>query len=206
VPFNAIPQSILYYYGFILVVASLDLPRFGSVTQRDILDESYLNIDKLPITPFTYYAFKNIGRNCISTGILLIFSGTYLVLTNYSPLGLLLFIPSIICAYLLAQLIWFNLGILTFYFEEIHMWLFSIVFEFISGKMIPIPLFPHAIQIVLLILPFSNAFGALAKNFSPFNLQGLLMSLTISLAWSYTLFKLSQTLWQKGSYYFQENG
>lgn len=199
-------DPVVIYYVFILVVSSIDLTRFASELQKRIKEESYLEVDRLPINPFIYYFLLSVGRTLVTFVILLSLSICYLISIHFSLIGILLFIPSTILAFFLSHLIFFILTSGTFYMESLHPWLFGITTDFLSGKLIPIILMPPALRKILLLFPFPYAFGALARNFSTFTLFNAWESLLVAVIWTTILFFLAEKIWHRGSYYFQENG
>ncbi|MDQ3099217.1 MAG: hypothetical protein M3Q44_05715 [bacterium] len=202
----AYDNPIVAYYIFILVVSAIDLTRFANDLQKKIQDESYIGIDKLPVNPFLYYFFVSLGRS-ILTFIILQFVGiAYLISIKFNILGVVLFIPATIIAFFLAHLIFFVLTSFTFFLESLHVWLFGITTDFLSGKLIPLHLMPVGLSSFLLLFPFPYAFGGLAQNYSNFDLHNLLISLLMAVVWSGLLFFVAIKLWNKGSYYFQEHG
>jgi len=193
------------YFLFILVVSSVDIKRFASDIKREIINEEYLNINKLPINPFLYYFLRSIGKNSIVFLILLIGSLIYMVHIGYPLSGLLLFLPAIMISFLLLHFIFFTTVTINFVNEYFNIWLFGIIFDFLSGKLIPLMFLPALMETILLrCLPFTYAFGALAKIFSNYDLKNLLISMAVSIVWCIVLFFVSKKLWNKGGYYFQE--
>ncbi|MDQ3238932.1 MAG: hypothetical protein M3P33_00250 [bacterium] len=199
-------SEILTYYLFILVVSSSDLNRFAVLIQKQIENDDYLNINKLPINPFIYYFLVSFGKTLGVFAILLIGSLIYFVHIKFSIIAILMFTPWVLIAYFLAHLIFFILTSLVFYLESLSVWLFGIVVDFLSGRLIPIFLMPAILQAILLSLPFPYAFGALARNYSTFDLNSLISSTLIAIVWSIVLFFIADLLWHKGSYHYQENG
>jgi ABC-2 type transport system permease protein len=199
-------QNLLIYYLVILVVSTLDLPRFGTNIQPQIASEEYLNIEKLPINPFIYYFLQSIGKNIIIFSLLLLTVLGYFIYIQLNILALMLFIPSVCISFFLAHLIFFSLTSFTFYYEHLHMWVFAISLDFLSGKLIPIYLLPAFLKTLLYILPFSYSFGSLATAYSTSQISSILTTSSISLLWCAILFKVAYKLWIHGSYYFQEHG
>lgn len=198
-------SPIVVYYIFILVVSAIDLTRFANDLQKKIQTDEYISIDKLPINPFLYYFFTSLGRTALIFLILLSVAIYYLLSIQFNILGILLFTPASIISFFLAHLIFFNLSMATFFIESIHVWVFGITVDLLSGKLIPLSLMPLLLTQIFLLLPFPYAFGAIARNYSDFNLANLLINLSVSLFWSFLLYLTAEKLWQKGSYYYQEN-
>jgi ABC-type uncharacterized transport system permease subunit len=193
------------YYLFIVIVASLDVPRFGSYIQGDIQSEKYIIIDRLPIHPFNYYLTYSIGKSAVALVLYTLVILTILIIINAPLFSLVLFIPAACIAFILAHLITFLFSIIVFYFEQIHMWLFSIIFEFMSGKMIPLVLMPPSLAFILTwITPFGYAAGTLARFLSTTQHTELIIAMTIAVIWIMVLHKITHAFWTRGSYHFQE--
>jgi ABC-type uncharacterized transport system permease subunit len=201
-------KEVIIYFTFVLIAASLDFRRFGSRVQEHIIEEMYLNIDKMPINPFFYYFFESIGKNFINLTFLLIVGQIVLAIYQVNPIAQLMLLPSVGICLLLGHLIYYNYALLTFYDEKtFSLWFFGIFFDFLSGKLVPLGFLPGVIQTIFLsFMPFVYAAGAIAKQFSEFNLQNLLTSLGIALIWIMILFFLSQRTWRYGNVYFQQKG
>jgi len=203
---NSYTQELILYFLFILCASSSRLPTFAIDVQDHIQSESYINIEKLPLNPFFYYLLKSLGRNAINFSLYTFSSLIYMLYLHLPLLEIFLFIPTLFIAIILSHTFYFILGCVTFYTESSSIWLFRSIFDFLSGRWIPIPYTPPFIRITLYLLPFSYAYGALAKEFSNFHFTSWLFSFTIALVWTYFALLLSRRLWNSGSYHFQENG
>lgn len=194
------------YYLFVLTASSTVLPMFSENIRKDIIDDSYLNIEKLPINPAIYYILSNIAKNVIPTTVFFIGTFSYMLLIGTSSTLLFLFIPTVLIAITLSHLIYFVFTMSNFFSETASVWLFRAIFDFTSGRWVPFIYFPVALKYILYALPFPYAFGALAKNFAQFNTFDYIASLIVAITWILILGLTGNILWTKGSYYFQENG
>lgn len=204
---GGISNELIIYYLFITIIATLDVPRFGSYIQGDIQSERYLMIDQLPLSPFLYYLMNSLGKSLAATITYSIIVLLALIYLGVPLLTILLFLPSLVIAFTLAHLVTFLFATNIFYFEQMHMWLFSIIFEFLSGKMIPLALIPATLSFLLTwIIPFGFASGTLARFLSTQDYSSVLIGIIIALIWIAILFHYSHKRWVAGSRYFQENG
>ncbi len=199
-------KEITIYFLFVLTAGAIELPGFSEDIHKEIKNEAYLNIDKLPISPTVYYIVKSFAGNSITVIVFAIFSICYMIFNKMPLISIITFLPTVILGTILSHLIFFTFTCLNFYSETADIWLFRAIFDFTSGRWIPIAYAPPFIQAVLYVLPFPYAFGALAKNFSKFQPVEVLTSIGISVGWCVALIIISTYLWRKGSYYFQENG
>ncbi|MFW5719660.1 MAG: hypothetical protein ACOCXT_01370 [Candidatus Dojkabacteria bacterium] len=201
-------RGVVIYFSFILVTTTLDYRRFASKLQSMIVDERYINIDQMPVHPFFYTFCESIGRSFV-TLMLLITIGIGVLLFYGTPvIGVMLYIPVVLICLLLSHLIYYNYTLLTFYAEKhVKIWFFGIIFDFLSGKLVPLGFLPMILQKVFLsFMPFVYAAGALGNAFSDFNLRTLLTSSAIALFWVLLLIFTGNRIWAHGGRVFQERG
>jgi ABC-type uncharacterized transport system permease subunit len=204
---GSVDNQILIYFLFILVVSSAEIARFSQEIQSDITTERYNNINRMPINPFVYYFLKSVGKNFLVFMLLLLFSVGYMIFIEYSLLGILLFVPSVIIGFLLTHLIFFTATCVNFCSEHFDIWFFNIIFDFLSGKLIPVNFLLGLLQTMFLsFMPFTYAFGAIAKDFSGSDFNQLFFSLSVSVFWIGAMFFISNKFWNRGGWYFQEYG
>jgi ABC-type uncharacterized transport system permease subunit len=198
--------NVLAYYSFLLLVYIVDVPRFGFEIKRDIQSEKYLMIDRLPIHPFNYYLMRSLGRSVYTFIASLILSTVAFVYLHYSftQISIILICASIsivllhLCSFLFAQII--------FYIEHFHIWISSISFDFLSGRIIPFILVPPLLQSVLIwFVPLGTALGGPAlfvtnRDFSP-----LLVTNPLTILWIFVLYWAVKKLWDRGGFYFQDH-
>lgn len=202
---GALPQTTLLYFLFILVCSSIEFRTFGSRIKQEIQQENYLNINRMPLNPFMYYLAQSIGRNILVFSILFIASLVYLMFTGYPLIGMLLYSFGICCSIIMVHLISFLTLTIAFVNPQINTWLFGIIFDFLSGKLVPIKYFPQVIQqTFFVLLPFGYAYGSLAKSISTMDFKGMTIGISLCIVWIFLLFFVSNKLWEKGSYAFQE--
>lgn len=203
---HSLTPEILRYFFFILVVSSVNIPRFSDAIGHDIISEDYLNTDKQPLDPFAAYFLRSVGQHTIVLFILGTTTLGYFARTGSSWPFLVLLPCAILCAFTLLHLIFFNIGMAHFFYAQFRTSIFTFIFDFLSGRVIPLMYFPNNIALLLSFLPFAYAFGAIARHFSQQNIWPLLGSLGVSLLWIVALHRFSRYLWNKGSNYYQEHG
>jgi hypothetical protein len=199
--------SLQMYYGYIILVSIIDVPRFTTAIQNDIKTERYTMIDKLPIHPFTYYFFRNIGLSFTTLVTCALIAYATFILSGTTPLFMLLITIAATSSIILSHLLSFTVATIVFYTEQIHMWMFGMLFEFLGGKIIPIVALPHILQnIILWVLPFGFTAGSIAFHIATNNTPSILLSIAIAFLWSLILYIISKKAWNQGSFYFQDHG
>jgi ABC-2 type transport system permease protein len=204
---SMIDTRIIVYFLFVLIVSSCAINKFGRYLRDEIKYESYLNVNKYPINPFLYYFFYNMGKNILVFVILSVLTLVYMLFIQYNLLALLLFIPAAFVGIILTHLIYFTVISVYFYNRYINIWMFFVIFEFLSGKLVPINFLPPFLtSIFLSFMPFVYTNGAIGKNFSDLDFGKLGVSLAVSTVWIVILFVLGNKLWSAGGFRFQERG
>lgn len=199
--------SLEMYYGYIVLVSLVDVPRFAQYIQNDIKSERYTVIDKLPIHPFTYYFYRNIGLSLTTLITCVIIASIVFIVQGISAQLFILILIAAMVSIILSHLLSFTVATIVFYTEQIHVWMFGMLFEFLGGKIIPIVALPALLQTTLVwILPFGLASGAMALHVSQQKIPSILLSIALASLWSLFLYSLVRKLWDKGGFYFQEHG
>lgn len=202
---NGINTEFIIYYLFIVMIATLDIPRLGTYIQGDIQTEKYILIDRLPMKPFNFYFMHSIGKSGGALMLYAVIVQAYLIYLQTPITIQLAFIPAVILAFVVGHLITFCTATTAFYFENMHMWFFSIIFEFTSGKMIPLALMPPALSFFFTWLtPFGYAAGTLARYLGTQDYGSLALAGVIAMLWVVVLYWATNIFWNKGSFYFQE--
>ncbi len=201
-----ISSEIAIYYLFILTASTSVLPMFSERIRKDIIDDTYLNIEKLPINPAVFYFLDNVAKNIIPMVVFIFGSVIYMIISGVPAIAIGLFVPTLLLSIVLSHLIYFVFTMSNFYSETASVWLFRAIFDFTSGRWVPLLYIPTGIRYFLYALPFPYAFGALARNFAQFNVYEYGISVTVALIWTIVLGIIGTKLWHRGSYHFQENG
>jgi ABC-2 type transport system permease protein len=128
---------------------------------------------------------------------------------NVSPAGIILFIPSIIIAFLLSTIIDYCIGCVAFYTESI--WGISTAKEaivlFLSGAMIPVTFFPEIFQTVIKCLPFQAIYSLpLTILFSNTNFSENCQLIAVQCFWLVIMIVLSRILFTRASRAVTVNG
>jgi ABC-type uncharacterized transport system permease subunit len=194
------------YFLYIMTAGAIELPMFSEGIRGEIVQEQYLNIEKLPLSPIIYYILKSLSKNTITVTVFSVISIIYMLLAGIQLTVILLYLPTVLLGVILSHLIYFAFTCLNFYTENSSVWLFRAIFDITSGRWIPLAFTPIFIQNIFLILPFAYALGALGKVLANFSLISFIQSSLIALIWCLVIFFISTKLWHHGSYYFQEHG
>ncbi len=198
-------KKLVMYYLFVLCVSSTNLQQFGREINASVKNEQYLNIFKLPMNPFMYYFIRNLGKNAPVAIVMLFISLAAMALMHVPIAIMLLFVPAVAVSLLLSHGIYFTVMECVFFIEHLQVTFFTIIFDFLSGKLVPLSFFPPVLGAAFQIfLPFSYASGALAQKLSLFSVPDTARGIVIAAAWSLFFYVLGSFVWMKGSYSFQE--
>lgn len=126
-----------------------------------------------------------------------------------SSTGIILFVPSLIIAFLISTIIDYCIGCIAFYTESI--WGITIAKDsivlFLSGAMIPITFFPEIFQTVIKYLPFQAIYSLpLTILFSTTNISQNCQLLTMQALWLVIMIVLSRVLFTRASRAVTVNG
>lgn len=200
------PQfSLSLYYGYIILVSVIDVPRFADQIQKDIQSERYIVIDRLPIHPFIYYFWRNIGRSMITILATTIIALITFTSNELSISEVLLILLAGVASILLIHLLSFIISTIIFYTEQLNLWMFGMLFEFLGGKIIPLVALPTALQFIFVwIIPFGLASGSIAFHLAQGNYLAIGISLLLTICWTFILYQISKTIWDQGGFYFQD--
>jgi ABC-2 type transport system permease protein len=115
--------------------------------------------------------WTDVGERGVSFGIRLIVSSlialAFVGPISFTFLGLALFALSLPLAFLLDFLAFFLIGLCAFWLEDTSglVLIYSRITMILGGMLIPLELFPDALQPVLRVLPFSSAVYGPARMF-----------------------------------------
>lgn len=204
---TGLDSSVVLYFLFVMMTSGVELFRFATDIGQDIESDYYLTIDKLPINPFVYYMLQNLGKNLAPITFLGIGVLPILIFYKVSAAIIILFYIATLLALVISYLIFFIVGAARFFTSALEPWLFGIIFQFLSGKLIPITFLPSQyFSLFLSFMPFIYASGAYATYISEGNLPGLLFGMGIGTLWCVILFVFATFLWNKGVSRYQELG
>lgn len=159
---------------------------------------------------FHYFGFM--GRNMtkvlfnLVVGIVVawILVGPILV----TPIGVALGFFLLMLGYTLDFLIYFVIGILAFWIEDISAfnWIYAKMQMVFGGVVLPITLFPDALQKITLYLPFSQLYYGASRLIVDFQFSLLVQFFLTQIAWIFVLFLLTYFLFKKAMKYVSING
>ena len=157
------------------------------------------------IKPYSYilrHLFSDLGRVTMASfsAIALLLVSLFFLDTNATLLNTLIFIFSMIIAYIITFAINMMVSLISFY--TTYIWgviMFkSVVIGFLSGQLIPITFFPETIGKVLKILPFSyTSFYPIYIFMGKLSGKEIIFALGVQIFWAVTLLLLMKKLYMK---------
>lgn len=155
-------QTMLTYVLLAKFLQQVIVPEFFWNVTSDIMDGQLTGYLMKPINYIKYIFAGALGeksKNFVVTvipivAIIVYFRNSLNLSSNWQ--NLIAFVVTCILAYILYFVIFMTFSLLSFWFLEISSVFYTlyIVIEFFSGSIIPVDLFPKALQSVLNFLPF----------------------------------------------------
>lgn len=193
-------------YGILAMVLNTFFDPAGDTRWyiQDKVRSGALQMDLLrPLDFHLHLLARNIGQTFFSILILglpgyvigLAFFGLH---PPASLLDGLLFLLSLIPAYLVAFSLGFLLGMIAIYTTQVGQigWFYYSIVGLLSGQFIPLWIFPTTLQQVVRLLPFQSIIGLPVSIYiGQFSLQEALSSLALQIFWAAALLTLSRLVW-----------
>lgn len=193
---------IVQFIDLLIGTASIDYKIMNEIKNGDIC--KYL---QKPVNYFLYnlilcisqVAIYFIPLSLISIITFFMFK-SYMVITN-NMFSIILFITSLIMAFLIRYFISFLLGLLAFFLDEIsqlyHM--LGIVLRFVSGFLFPLAFLPYGLSILSKALPFEYmGYFPTMLLIGMFDIHEGLIGIAVSLLWIILLFLIYRFIWKIG--------
>lgn len=195
-------EIISYFFASFLISSFVDASGIAIEISRDIRTGNINNLILKPISHCSYMFQKLIGQKLYFLLLMLIPSFLFCILFHWQLSFHLsripLFFIAIFTAFILNYLIYYLIGILSFWFLEnggiIQLW--RNLTSIISGEKIPLFLFPLCIQHLFFFLPFRYTIYYPISVFIEPEIRG--EELLIAWIWIILLYLISLFLWRKG--------
>lgn len=199
--------QLVTYYLIMLIISRMTGFYFDEGMQIEIRDGSFSKFLVKPLAiPFAFIP-QNIGGKIIHVGIMLsaiilvfsMFLGNYLIWPSF--INLVLFVISVMAAYLIQYSLSVLVTAVAFYMEQssavIHLkWMFDVV---AGGYMIPVDVYPIWLQSIINLLPFKYIYFVPASIvLSKFSFTQSLIQIGVGYIWVIILLFTSHTFWKRG--------
>lgn len=197
--------QMITYFTLVFFIQKLTSSRQIAVNLAEYIQEGTLNNFLLKPIDFVLYQFKIhfAEKIILLLNILVPFCGFAVLMRNYLYFNykyLAIFIVSVFFSFVLNYLIYFILGILTIWLEEISalLDLWDNIVAFLAGGIFPLALLPDSFFKIVSLLPFKY------MVFMPIDIymgtlvgKELIQNLLIQLVWMCILAVLLKIIWKK---------
>jgi ABC-2 type transport system permease protein len=200
------PQMIMYAC-FACLLAKIISPAFAYEINEDIKNGGLAKYIVRPVNYKLYRFFEFLGEKtslilCSIFLLLIIYiAGGYIVYHTINMLRFFIFLPVVCLALVLNFSIFYAVSGLGFWMRESSgvLFIISLIGNIISGGIFPLDIFPHTMQIIFRILPFSytNYFSVsiLCGTAQPVQ---ILNGIALQLAWIAACWGLGELIWKAG--------
>ncbi len=212
-------ESLITYFMISTLVYIITFDSIAAELELEVRQGRYIIYTLLPISYIKLRFIEKIACRSFSVvtemlPILLIF---LIFLNNYFIGGnILLFIPSIILAFIISYFIYLIIGSLAFWFVNIRTfsWIVGFFIGITAGNLVPLDLFPKTLQTILHFLPFEYInyipvgiyLGKFDTNISAGFIGSVYFALLMQIVWCVILFILVLIVWKSANKRFSGVG
>lgn len=199
---NLVVYIFLSYYTGILSNAG-----WASSISSEIRDGTIAMRILKPISFSATYLYEELGDKLVTVGMLtfpilsgiIIYQQLTLGAKNFEIINFILYIFSVLIAYLIN--FYFNIcySFLAFVFKSL--WGTDIIkgciVSFMSGALIPLTFFPHIIQNIFSFLPFSSLiYTPVMIYLGEYSNERIIQAIGLQIFWLFFFFALSKLIWK----------
>ncbi len=198
-------QQMINYYVIIMVLRFIISTNIDRWTADKILNGTLTKDLAKPITYYRFWLVRTIGGSLFLTltmGIPMLVMGMIFFGLNISSLvNLLLFLVSALLAIILNFTLILDFGLSAFWLQR-YGGLSSVryaIFGLLNGSVIPLVLFPQALQKVLTFLPMQYTMYSPARIFlGNYTVMQSLFVILMQFIWIAILFIFHRLVWERG--------
>lgn len=187
-------------------------PAMSRIIEDEVKTGALAHSINKPYSYMIFHYFGFMGRNmtkvlfnlAVGIAVAWILVGPVLI----TPVGAALGFFLLMLGYTLDFFIYFVIGILAFWVEDISAfnWIYAKMQMVFGGLILPITLFPGALQKITLYLPFSQLYYGASRLIVDFQPALFVQFFLTQIAWIFALFIIAYFLFKKAMKYVSING